>query len=111
MTKIKQRSKCPLSCTLDIIGDKWSLLILRDILLFGKKNYGEFVQSGEKIASNILADRLKLLCQYEIIEKSSDPSNKLKINYLATQKGKALLPIMMAMKDWGMTYFPEGKSA
>lgn len=109
MTKVKQRSKCPLSCTLDIIGDKWSLLVLRDVLVYGKKNYGDFIQSPEKIASNILADRLKLLCEYGILEKHPDPSNKLKINYIATEKGMALQPVMMAMKNWGNTYFPDGK--
>jgi DNA-binding HxlR family transcriptional regulator len=76
--------------------------------MFEKKNYGEFIQSNEKIASNILADRLRSLCSFEILVKKPDPSNKLKFNYEATEKGRALIPIMKAMKEWGNLYFPEG---
>ena len=75
--------------------------------MYDKSNYGEFIQSPEKIASNILADRLKLLVSYGILSKEQDPKNKLKFNYLATEKGQALLPVMKAMKEWGNTYFPE----
>jgi DNA-binding HxlR family transcriptional regulator len=75
--------------------------------MFEKRNYGDFILSEEKIASNILADRLKLLCSYDILVKTSDSRNKLKFIYRATEKGKALMPVMRAMTDWGSAYFPE----
>jgi DNA-binding HxlR family transcriptional regulator len=107
LTKSKKRSDCPLSCTLEIVGDKWSLLILRDIILLGKSTYGDFANSNEKIASNILADRLKHLCSQNILEKNPDRFNKLKFHYTATQKGLDLHPVIIALLEWGTKYFPE----
>lgn len=102
----ERRSNCPLSSWLEIFGDKWTLLILRDIAFFGKKNFKDFVASEEKIASNILADRLKHLVQEGLVTKSQSESNKLIIDYNITPKGMELLPIAEAIANWSAKYIP-----
>ena len=99
-----KRSDCPISFSLDIFGDKWSLLIIRDIMFMGKCNYGEFANSDEKIATNILADRLVILEKAEIIKKSKDPDHKSKFIYSLTKKGIDLLPVLIEIIKWGATY-------
>lgn len=94
------RSECPISSPLDLIGDKWSLLIIRDILFYHKHTYGQFEQSAEKIASNILSDRLKKLEEFEFITKSSHPTNKKTKVYSLTSKGIDLLPTMVELILW-----------
>ncbi len=96
-----KRSPCPVSCTLDLFGDKWTLLVIRD-LFAGKSHYNEFAASPEKIATNILADRLKKLEQAAIIEKY--PSGKVpgKFAYKLTDKGLSLYPVLEAIADWGL---------
>jgi DNA-binding HxlR family transcriptional regulator len=96
---------CPISSTLDILGDKWTLLIVRDLMFMGKKTYGEFLQSGEKIATNILADRLLLLEKNGIIEKNAFPGNKVKNLYRLTPKGIDLMPTLVEMILWGDKHF------
>jgi DNA-binding HxlR family transcriptional regulator len=105
MKKISKRSKCPISCALDILGDKWALLIIRDMMFKGKKTYGEFLNSDEKIATNILADRLVILERTGIIEKKDYPENKVKILYKLTQKGVDLIPALVDLVVWGNKYF------
>jgi DNA-binding HxlR family transcriptional regulator len=100
----KKRSDCPISCSLDIFGDKWSLLIIRDIMLRGKMSYSEFLESEEKIASNILVNRLALLESEHILFKEVSPKNKSKHMYSLTQKGADLLPIVIEIMDWGAKY-------
>ncbi len=100
----KARSNCPISCSLEIFGDKWTLLILRDIMLRGKSSYGEFLESEEKIATNILADRLKLLESEGVLSKRVSPANKSKYIYSLTEKGVDLLPIIIEIMDWGAKY-------
>lgn len=90
--------------TLDILGDKWSLLIVRDLMFKEKKTYGDFLNSEEKIATNILADRLALLESGGIIAKQQYPGNKLKILYQLTPKGIDLLPLMVEMIIWSEKY-------
>ena len=104
MPKIWKRSDCPISFSLDIFGDKWSLLIIRDIMFKGKRNYGEFSDSEEKIATNILADRLMLLETAGIIKKGKNPGHKAKFIYSLTQKGIDLLPVLIEIIKWGATY-------
>jgi DNA-binding HxlR family transcriptional regulator len=104
MKKIKKRSLCGISSTLDVIGDKWSLLIIRDMLFFKKNTYGDFLNSNEKIATNILADRLSLLEKEGIITKHMYPDNKAKYLYRLTQKGKDLLPVLLEMLLWSNKY-------
>jgi DNA-binding HxlR family transcriptional regulator len=100
----KKRSDCPISCSLDVLGDKWSLLIIRDIMLRGKVSYSEFLTSEEKIASNILVSRLTVLEAENIVLKEVSPSNKSKFIYSLTQKGIDLLPIVIELMDWGAKY-------
>jgi len=99
-----KRSYCPISCSLDVFGDKWSLLIIRDIMLRGKVSYSEFLNSEEKIASNILVNRLNVLGAVNILIKEVSPQNKSKFVYSLTQKGVDLLPIVIEIMDWGAKY-------
>ena len=100
-------NKCPIAFALDIFGDKWSLIILRDIIFKGKKYYGEFLRSDEKISTNILASRLLKLETEGLITKTQDPNNLSKFIYQLTQKGKDLLPIMLDMVEWSVKYNPQ----
>lgn len=98
--KIDFRSSCPISTALDIFGDKWSLLIVRDLMFNEKKTYGEFLNSEEKIATNILADRLLLLEMGGIISKEKHPESKAKVLYKLTSKGIDLIPVMVEIILW-----------
>ncbi len=104
METIKKRSDCPLSCSLDVFGDKWSLLIIRDLMFQNKCTYNDFLKSAEGIATNILASRLKGLEENGVIEKSAHPDSKAKILYKLTQKGIDLLPIIMEVYIWADKY-------
>ena len=100
----KRRSRCPVSFALDRVGDKWSLLVVRDIMFRGKETYGEFLESGDGIATNVLADRLKCLETDGIIEKSQDPENKRRYLYRLTDKGLDLAPVLLEMMRWSAKY-------
>jgi DNA-binding HxlR family transcriptional regulator len=100
----KKRSDCPLSCSLDVFGDKWSLLIIRDLMFENKCTYNDFLKSSEGIATNILASRLKGLEEYGIIEKLTHPDSKAKNLYRLSQKGIDLLPIIMEVYIWSDKY-------
>ena len=97
------RSKCPVSCVLDLLGDKWTLLLVRDLLL-GKGTFTEFQQSPEGIPTNILAERLKRLLAAGIIEKLPYQERPLRYRYQLTRKGSDLYPVLSAMIDWGNRY-------
>lgn len=98
--KIEFRSTCPISSALDIVGDKWTLLILRDLLFLKKKTFTELTQSDEKIASNILSDRLNRLEEMGIISKGKLPDNKKTNIYSLTEKGIDFLPVMVEYILW-----------
>jgi DNA-binding HxlR family transcriptional regulator len=100
----KKRSDCPISCSLEVFGDKWSLLIIRDVMLRGKMSFSEFLNSEEKIATNILVSRLSVLEEAEILVKAVSPENKSKYIYSLTQKGADLMPIIIELMDWGAKY-------
>lgn len=95
-----RRSHCPVSCTLEIIGDRWTLLIVRD-LLKGKKRYGEFLESDEKIPTNILADRLRILENNGIVERVLYSDRPPRAEYQITEIGKELGEVVKAMYEWG----------
>ena len=95
------RSGCPISSTLDVVGDKWSLLIIRDMLVKHKKTFKEISNSDEKIAPSILSARLKLLESYKLIFKTKLPDNKKENIYLLTEKGIRLTPIIIEFSLWG----------
>lgn len=101
-----RRSGCPVSLGLDIFGDRWTLLIVRDLMFSGKRHYREMLASAEHISSNILADRLKLLLAEGIVRRSEDPSHQQKVIYSLTEKGIALLPVLMAISAWSLQYRP-----
>jgi len=101
----KKRSECPISNSLDIWGDKWSLLIVRDLMFAKQCTYGDFLKSDEKIATNILASRLQMLEANGVISKQDHPGSKAKVLYTLTQKGVDLLPIMIEINLWADKYF------
>jgi len=92
---------------LEIFGDKWTLLIIRDIAFRGKKQYKEFISSREGISTNILADRLRLLVSNGVLIKTRSSSNKLVIHYELTEKGKSLAPILLSIAKWGNDHIPD----
>lgn len=102
----KPRSGCPVSLGLDVFGDRWTLLIIRDLMFTGKRHFREMLGSDEHISSNILADRLKTLLDEGIITKSEDPGHKQKAIYSLTEKGIDLLPILMHISRWSLKYRP-----
>jgi len=102
--KVKNRSECPISCSLDIFGDKWSLLIIRDMMFSNKCTYGDFLKSAEGIATNILASRLQSLEENKLIEKLEHPDSKAKVLYRLTQKAIDLLPIIVEIHLWAEKY-------
>ena len=95
------RSHCPINFTLEHFGDKWSFLILRDLMFKGKRHYNEFLEAGEKVSTSVLGDRLKKLEEMGIISKGEDLVKKSRIRYSLTQKGIDLLPILLEMIIWG----------
>ncbi len=103
----QRRSDCPINFSLETFGDMWSLLIIRDIVYFGKKTYGEFLDSDEKIATNILADRLANMEEKGILVKKPHPKDKRKEIYELTEKGLDLIPILLEMATWGATHDPQ----
>ncbi len=102
----KLRSDCPISFSLDMLGDKWTLLILRDLMFAGKATYSEFLQSAEKVATNILADRLATLESQGFISKKVAPDKKSKFIYRLTDKGLDLLPLLVEVTLWGAKHSP-----
>ncbi len=98
------RSLCPLARSLDIFGDKWTLLILRDVSMFGKTTFKELSQMQESIATNTLADRLEKLTSEGLLTKTKSTRNKLVFHYNITEKGMDLLPIIRAVFDWSSKY-------
>jgi DNA-binding HxlR family transcriptional regulator len=103
---VERRSDCPLSCTLELIGDKWSLLIIRDMMFFGKETYNDFISSPEKISTNILNDRLIRLTELDLISYSGTPKRK---KYTLTPKGLDLKPVLESIAMFGMKYFEGSK--
>ncbi len=101
----REKSTCPVSNSLDLIGDKWSLLIVRDMFA-GKTLYREFMASPEGIATNILASRLRDLEQAGIIEKNLEKGSARRPAYQLTEKGRALYPVLNAIADWGLSQIP-----
>jgi DNA-binding HxlR family transcriptional regulator len=99
-----QRSTCPISTALEVVGDRWTLLIVRDLMFAGKRRFREFLQSEETISSNVLADRLNSLVECGIVTKSGDPTHAQKAVYSLTEKGLELLPVLIALSRWSQTH-------
>ncbi|MDZ4838205.1 MAG: helix-turn-helix domain-containing protein [Candidatus Melainabacteria bacterium] len=105
-----RRSDCPISCTLDLIGDKWTLVVLRDILFFQKSRFDEFLDSPEKISTNILTDRLHKLEGAGLIVKAPYSNHRLRMAYTATEKGRTLIPILKQIVEWGLANLEDTKA-
>jgi DNA-binding HxlR family transcriptional regulator len=104
-TRHAQRSWCPVACSLDMLGDRWTLLVIRD-LLRGKTRYGDFLASAEGIPTNILADRLKRLEEAGVVASALYSRHSRRKDYHLTQAGEALRPVVAALRDWGLAQFP-----
>ena len=102
----KRRSLCPVACTLEILGDRWTMVIVRD-LVRGARRYGDFLASPERITTSILADRLKRLESEGIVEKEPYQLNPPRFEYRLTRKGRDLRPLMKAMVAWAVAYRSE----
>ena len=98
-----RRSPCPVACALDIFGDRWTLLVIRDLIL-GKTRFKDFVTSPEGIPTNILSDRLLRLLEHGVVIQFSSSQGSKHLAYQLTEKGQALLPILKSVRDWGLTW-------
>lgn len=101
-----RRSSCPVACTLDIVGDKWTLLVVRDLAL-GKRHFEEFLESPEGIASNILTARLRMLQSLGYVAKRTDSDDRRKSIYEFTEQGESLRRLMRYLALWGLKHLPE----
>ncbi|HTD06583.1 helix-turn-helix domain-containing protein [Undibacterium sp.] len=107
MKRTENKSHCPVNFALETFGDTWSLLIVRDIVFWGKRTYGEFLDSSEGIATNVLAARLARLEQKGILSKGPHATDKRKDTYGLTEKGLALIPLLLEMSGWSAQYDAE----
>ena len=105
----KRRSCCPVACTLDILGDKWTLLVVRDLLL-GRTQFREFLASPEGIATNILTDRLNRLVEHQLAERVASQEQAGRELYQLTERGKTLGPLLRAVAKWGEQNIPGTKA-
>jgi DNA-binding HxlR family transcriptional regulator len=103
-----RRSGCPLNASVEMLGDRWSLLIVRDMMLRGASTYKEFMDCYEGIATNILADRLHKLVEYGIVQAEADPADGRKISYRLTKKGIDLAPVLTEMVLWAAAHEDTG---
>jgi DNA-binding HxlR family transcriptional regulator len=99
----KRRSPCPVACSLDLFGDRWTLVVIRDLAL-GKTRFKEFVSSPENIPTNVLSDRLARLLRHKIVTRVQSAEGSKHLAYRLTKKGEALRPLLSAMKDWGLRW-------
>ena len=103
-TSAPDQPRCPISFAMDMFGDRWSLILMRDMMLFGKRRYSEFQASGEGISTNILADRLKRMQRLALVDKFPDPTNGKTSIYLPTDKGLSLFPVLLEIIRWGLQH-------
>jgi DNA-binding HxlR family transcriptional regulator len=102
-----RRSLCPISCTLDLIGDRWTLLVIRDMMFVGKQRFEEFLESPEGISTNILANRLRLLEELGLAEKQPYSNHSRRMNYQLTDKGRSLRPVLKVIIAWGLKHIAD----
>jgi DNA-binding HxlR family transcriptional regulator len=100
------RSGCPINLSLEIFGDRWTLLILRDIIFVGARHFRELLDGPEQISSNILADRLASLVEHGLLTKAGNPTHKQKITYSLTEQAIQLVPIFVQLSAWGTQHLP-----
>lgn len=107
-SKTKPRSGCPVSVSLELFGDRWSLLIVRDLMVRGYRTFKQFQQSGEGIATNILADRLRRLEAAGILTAETEREDRRRVSYRLTEKGIDLAPVLLEILIWGTRHEPTG---
>lgn len=100
-----RRSPCPVACALDLFGDRWTLLVIRDLML-GRSRFKDFTASPEGIPTNILSNRLERLLTGGLVEKVPADDGSKRLAYRLTEKGEALRPILLSIRDWGLTWEP-----
>lgn len=103
-----RRSGCPVSVSLEIFGDRWSLLLIRDMMVRGYRTFGEFLNSGEGIATNVLADRLRRLAEAGMVVSERDPEDGRSVLYRLTEKGIAFAPVLLELLLWAAKYEETG---
>ena len=99
-----RRSDCPIACALDLIGDKWTLIVLRDLIMARKRYFQELLEGNEGIATNILASRLRLLEAAGMVTRRADPAHARRVIYAPTEKALDLLPVLIELMRWSMKY-------
>ncbi len=109
MSPSEPRSYCPINLSLELFGDSWTLLVLRDMMFAKKRHFRELLQSDERISTNILADRLARLVEHGLLTKAEDPTHKQKAIYSLTEKSILLLPIIVQIGAWGSRWVPDAK--
>lgn len=102
------RSDCPVNLALEIFGDRWPLLVLRDVIFLGARHFRELLAGPERISSNILADRLAVLVEHGMLTKTDDPTHKQKVVYSLTERSIALVPVFAQLGIWGVRHLPAG---
>jgi DNA-binding HxlR family transcriptional regulator len=107
--KAPRRSPCPIACSLDVFGDRWSLLIIRDLFL-GRSRFRDFIAAPESIPTNILSDRLEKLREHRIIRQIPGPDGGKHLAYALTKKGKSLGPVLVAIRDWALHWDKETRA-
>lgn len=100
------RSSCPINLSLEIFGDRWTLLVLRDVIFVGARHFRELLAGPERISSNVLADRLGVLVEHGLLTKADDPSHKQKVIYNLTEQAIQLVPILVQLGAWGTRHLP-----
>jgi DNA-binding HxlR family transcriptional regulator len=106
--RLPRRSPCPIACTLDLLGDRWTMLVVRDLFL-GKQRFDEFLASPEGIATNILADRLKHLHEQGLVTKTADQEDRRRFHYELTPTGRSLREVIVPLAHWGLAHLPSTK--
>jgi DNA-binding HxlR family transcriptional regulator len=102
-TAASRRSPCPVACALDILGDRWTLLVIRDLML-GRSRFKDFEASPEGIPTNILSERLERLLRHQIVEQIPTEAGAKRFAYQLTAKGRALVPVLAGLRDWGLKW-------
>lgn len=102
------RSGCPINLSLEIFGDRWTLLVLRDVIFGGARHFRELLTGPERISSNILADRLAVLVEHGLLTRAGDPSHKQKVTYSLTERAIELVPVFVQLGAWGTQHLPVG---
>lgn len=100
------RSRCPITLSLEIFGDRWTLLVLRDVVFGGARHFRELLGGEERISSNVLADRLAVLVDHGLLTRAGDPSHKQKVTYSLTERAIDLVPVLVQLSAWGVRHLP-----